>query len=165
MLTLTSPAFANGAAIPARHTCDDADRSPALRWSGAPEGTRSFALIVHDPDAPDPARPQRDWVHWLAYDIPATTAALPEGAGNGDPAAPMHWAQTDAETSGYHGPCPPIGRHRYFFELYALDTVLGPLGARARRADLERAMQGHVLARAELMGTYIHAADPRRRHR
>ena len=152
--TLQSPAFAPGSTIPTRHTCEGEDLSPPLSWEGAPSGTRSYALIVDDPDAPDPAHPRTVWVHWLAYNIPATMSALPEGAGNRAPDPPVAWALTDAKTLGYHGPCPPIGRHRYFFRLFALDRELPALGRGARRAELERAMAGHVCGTAELMGTY-----------
>ena len=157
MLTLTSPAFAAHAEIPARHTCDGADVSPSLAWSGAPAGTRSFALIVDDPDAPDPAAPTRVWVHWLLYNLPATAVGLPEGAGTGERApalAGVQEALNDWNRSGYGGPCPPVGRHRYFFKLYALDTLLPPLGTRARKTDMEREMATHILAQAELIGTY-----------
>lgn len=153
MFTLSSPAFEPDAPIPARHTCDGKDLSPALRWSDPPPGTQSFALIVDDPDAPDPAAPKRIWVHWLRYNIPADARALGEGAGNHSDAH-AHEAITDDNSLGYHGPCPPIGRHRYFFRLHALDTMLPALGPKARRAELERAMQGRVLDTAVLMGTY-----------
>ena len=153
-MRLHSTAFAPGAEIPRRHTCEGNDLSPPLSWDGAPNGTRSFALIVDDPDAPDPAHPRTVWVHWLAYNIPATASALPEGAGNRAPVPPAAWALTDAKTPGYHGPCPPIGRHRYFFRLFALDRELPALGPGAKRVDLERAMEGHLLATAVLMGTY-----------
>lgn len=155
---LSSPAFVEGGAIPARFTCQGEDLSPPLDWKGAPAGTRSFALIVDDPDAPDPARPRRIWVHWLVYNIPASVRELAEGAGNGPAPAPAEYAITDDDSTGYHGPCPPIGRHRYFFWLHALDQALPPLGAEARRSDLERAMAGHVLGRAELMGTCLKIA-------
>lgn len=154
MFTISSPAFEPDAPIPARHTCDGKDLSPALRWSDPPAGTQSFALIVDDPDAPDPAAPKRIWVHWLRYNIPADARALGEGAGN-QGEAHVHEAITDDNSLGYHGPCPPIGRHRYFFRLYALDTMLPALGPKARRAELERAMQGRVLGTAVLMGTYV----------
>ncbi len=154
MLDLRSSAFEPGAPIPARHTCDGPDLSPPLSWSGAPPGTKSFALIVDDPDAPDPAAPKRTWVHWLLYNMPADQLSLPEGAGNHDRAPAGEHARTDADGLGYHGPCPPVGRHRYFFRLAALDAALPSLGPRARRADLERAMEGHVVAAAVLMGTY-----------
>jgi Raf kinase inhibitor-like YbhB/YbcL family protein len=154
MFTLRSSAFRDGGAIPDRCTCDGDDLSPLLSWSDPPEGTASFALIVDDPDAPDPAAPKRVWVHWLLYNIPAAHTELAEGAGNQAPPSRAQHAITDAHTPGYHGPCPPIGRHRYFFHLAALDSALPDLGQRARRADLERAMAGHVLATAVLMGTY-----------
>ena len=150
MFTISSPAFGHDAPIPRQYTCDGADTAPALVWKGAPEGTKSFALIVDDPDAPDPAAPKRTYVHWVAYDIPPSTGtiaqggALPHGARDGT---------NDWNRTGYGGPCPPIGRHRYFFKLYALDTAFGDRGAMTK-ADLERAMRNHVLASAELVGTY-----------
>lgn len=153
MFSLSSPAFEPDAPIPPQHTCDGDDLSPALRWTDPPAGTKSFALIVDDPDAPDPAAPRRIWVHWLRYNIPADARALPEAAGN-TRGAHVHDALTDDNSLGYHGPCPPIGRHRYYFRLYALDAMLPVLGPKARRGELERAMQGHVLGTAVLMGTY-----------
>ena len=157
MFTLSSAAFQTGATIPSRFTCDGKDLSPPLRWSNAPAGTASFALIVDDPDAPDPAAPKQVWVHWLLYNLPPDHLELVEGAGNREPAVPARHAITDAHTTGYHGPCPPIGTHRYFFRLSALDCVLPDLGPRARRSDLEQAMDGHVLGAAELMGRYTRA--------
>ena len=157
MLTLTSPAFAARAEIPVRHTCDGADVSPPLAWSGAPPGARSLALIVDDPDAPDPAAPKRVWVHWVLYNLSASLTGLPEGAGNGAQTGSVAGALdalNDWNRAGYGGPCPPIGRHRYFFKLYALDTLLPNLGPRARKGDVEGAMTGHILAQAELVGTY-----------
>ena len=152
-LTLQSPAFRPNGEIPAVHTCDDRDVSPALRWSGAPAGTHSFVLIVDDPDAPDPAAPKRTYVHWVLYDIPADAIGLPEAVTSSGLPAGTRQGTNDWDRTGYGGPCPPIGRHRYFFKLSALDTVLGDLG-RAKKADVERAMQGHVLAHTELVGTY-----------
>jgi Raf kinase inhibitor-like YbhB/YbcL family protein len=147
-LTITSTAFNAGGAIPAVHTCDGGDSAPPLEWSGAPNGTASFALIVDDPDAPDPKAPKMTYVHWVLYDMPASTTqlrgALPSGARVG---------LNDWKKRAYGGPCPPIGRHRYFFKLYALDTMLGDLGA-ATKSDVEAGMRGHILAQAELMGTY-----------
>ena len=154
MFTLSSSAFAPGGAIPKRYTCDDANVSPPLAWSGAPAGAKSFALIVDDPDAPDPAAPKRVYVHWVLYDIPATVAELTEGGARASNVSGAHDGLNDDKGRGYTGPCPPIGRHRYFHKLYALDALLGDLGAEARKADVERAMAGHVLATAELMGTY-----------
>lgn len=154
MLTLSSSAFSNGGAIPARHTCDGDDVSPPLAWSGAPAGTKSFALIVDDPDAPDPAAPKRVWVHWVLYDLPPDTTALPEGASGRQIPRGAREGRNDDKHNGWNGPCPPIGTHRYFHKLYALDTLLPDLGGHATKADVERAMAGHILAQAELMGTY-----------
>ena len=154
MLELTSPAFDDGGEIPRHFTCDGDDVSPALAWTGAPDGTRSLALIVDDPDAPDPAAPKRVWVHWVLYNLPPTSKGVPEAVTRASLGASVRGALNDWNRQGYGGPCPPIGRHRYFHKLYALDTVLSDLGARARKADLERAMEGHILARAELVGTY-----------
>jgi Raf kinase inhibitor-like YbhB/YbcL family protein len=152
-LTLDSAAFAANASIPAKHTCEGDDASPPLAWSGAPAGTKTFALIVDDPDAPDPAAPKMTWVHWVLHDIPASAASLAEGIDPGELPAGTREGVNDWGRTGYGGPCPPIGRHRYFHKLYALDTVLGDLG-RPKKAALEKAMQGHVLAEAVLIGTY-----------
>ena len=152
-LTLTSPSFQPQGEIPAEFTCQGADTSPALAWSGAPEGTRSLVLIVDDPDAPDPAAPKMTWVHWVLYDLPADSTGLPQGV---DPAAlPAGTRQglNDWKRTGYGGPCPPIGRHRYFHKLYALDTTLAGLGS-PTKTQVEQAMVGHVLAKTELVGTY-----------
>ena|SRR5687767_8386093 len=150
-MELTSTAFADGAEIPARYTCEGEDTAPPLRWSGLPDGTRSLALIVDDPDAPDPAHPKRTWVHWVLCDIPPGVAGLPEG---GEPLPEgTRNGLNDWDREGYGGPCPPIGRHRYFFKLYALDSLM-PAQQTPKKAALEKAMQGHVLAQAQLMGTY-----------
>ncbi len=152
-LRLTSPAFGHLGEIPKRHTCAGEDVSPPLAWTGAPAGTKSFVLVVDDPDAPDPAAPKVVWVHWVLYDLPAsatslagglTAAHLPPGAREG---------LNDWKRPGWRGPCPPAGRHRYFHKLYALDIVLPDLH-RPTKAALEKAFAGHVLARAELIGTY-----------
>jgi Raf kinase inhibitor-like YbhB/YbcL family protein len=153
MLTLTSPAFEDGGAIPKRHTCEGQDVAPALAWTGVPEGTKSLALVVDDPDAPDPKAPKRTWVHWVAYDIPPTATGIPEG---GALPAGARDGTNDWGRAGYGGPCPPIGRHRYFHKLYALDRSIGDLG-RPRKDALEKAMAGHVLAQCVLMGTYVKA--------
>lgn len=150
-LKLVSPAFSANAAIPARHTCEGNDVSPALQWSGMPEGTRSLALIVDDPDAPDPAAPQRTWVHWVLYNLPASSTGLPEGAAQ-LPAGTRE-GQNDWQRTGYGGPCPPKGRHRYFHKLYALDVELPDLH-QPDKAQLLKAMEGHVLGQGELVGTY-----------
>ena len=149
-MILTSSAFAEDAAIPRRHTCEGQDVAPALAWNGAPAGTKSFALIVDDPDAPDPAAPKRTWVHWVLYDISPSMASLPEG---GATPAGARDGRNDWGRGGYGGPCPPIGRHRYFHKLYALDTLLGDRG-RPDKAALELAVRGHVLGEAALIGTY-----------
>jgi len=151
--TLRSSAFEQGASIPRRHTCEGEDVSPALAWSDAPDGTRSFALIVDDPDVPDPRAPKRTWVHWVVYDVPASTQALAENAGAGSLPPGARAGKNDWGRPDWGGPCPPVGRHRYFYNLYALDTELGDLHA-PTKAAVERAMEGHVLARAQLMGTY-----------
>ncbi|QWT46887.1 YbhB/YbcL family Raf kinase inhibitor-like protein [Azospira inquinata] len=148
---LTSLAFAQLAALPPRYTCEGANLSPPLSWSGVPPGTRSLALVVDDPDAPDPAAPKTTWVHWVVYNLPATAPGLPEG-GKPLPAGARE-GNNDWQKPGYGGPCPPIGRHRYFFKLYALDVRLPDLGP-VTKGGLEKAMGGHVLGRAELVGTY-----------
>ena len=150
-LTLTSPAFKPGAEIPTKHTCEGPDTSPALEWSGVPARAKSLALIVDDPDAPDPAAPKTTWVHWVLYGIPASAHALPEG-GRALPAG-THEGLNDWKKQGYRGPCPPVGRHRYFFKLYALDAELRDFG-QPTKAQLEQAMEGHVVEKAELVGTY-----------
>ena len=155
-LTLTSSAFAHQGVIPAQYTFDGADRSPPLEWSGAPPGTRSFALIVDDPDAPDPAAPKMTWVHWVLYDIPPSIASLAEGADVIRDAAGTREGTNDWKRTGYGGPCPPIGRHRYFHKLYALDTLLCDLGT-PTAWDIADAIEGHVLDKAELIGVYRRA--------
>lgn len=152
-LDLRSPAFAQNGEIPSLHTCEGRDVSPALEWKGAPPGTRSFALIVDDPDAPDPAAPRMTWVHWVLYNLPADATGLPEGVAAGQLPAGTRQGTNDWKRAGYGGPCPPIGRHRYFHKLYALDAVLPDLGT-PTKVQLEQAMQGHVLGKAELVGTY-----------
>jgi Raf kinase inhibitor-like YbhB/YbcL family protein len=150
MLTITSTAFTHGGSIPGEYTCDASDTAPELQWSGAPSGTKSFALIVDDPDAPDPKAPKMTYVHWVLYDIAPNTTGIPKG---GRTPAGARDGKNDWKRTGYGGPCPPIGRHRYFFKLFALDAMLGDLGT-PTKADLLRAMEEHVLAQAELMGTY-----------
>lgn len=150
-LTLTSPAFSHNGSIPREYTCEGADVSPALSWSGVPDGTKSLALIVDDPDAPDPQAPRTVWVHWVVYNLPPSADGLPRDVQELPEAARQ--GLNDWKRSGYGGPCPPIGRHRYFHKLYALDTVLPDLGEPTKSRLLE-AMEGHVLAETELVGTY-----------
>jgi Raf kinase inhibitor-like YbhB/YbcL family protein len=152
-LSISSTAFAPNGEIPRRFTCEGEDLSPALAWTGAPTGTKSFALVVDDPDAPDPAAPKMTWVHWILYDLPAGATGLAEGVAPAALPAGTREGVNDWKRTGWGGPCPPIGRHRYFFKLYALDRTLGDLD-RPTKAALEQAMAGHVLARAELVGTY-----------
>jgi Raf kinase inhibitor-like YbhB/YbcL family protein len=151
-MRLMCPSFEAGGEIPRRHTCQGEDLSPALDWADVPAGAKTLALVVDDPDAPDPAAPKMTWVHWVVFNIPATTSGLPEGLGAALPAT-ARAAKNDWGRRSWGGPCPPVGRHRYFFKLYALDASLPPDGVHTK-ADLESAMQGHVLASAQLMGTY-----------
>ena len=150
-MKIDSAAFAEGQEIPAKYTCQGEDTSPPLSWSGVPDKAASLVLIVDDPDAPDPKAPKTTWVHWVLYNIPKAAQGLPEGALELPPGAKS--GANDWKRTGYGGPCPPIGRHRYFHKLYALDVVLPELGA-ATKADLLRAMEGHIIAEAALVGTY-----------
>ena len=149
-LTIESTAFTHGGEIPTKYCCDGSDISPPLNWQGVPEQTRSLVLIIDDPDAPDPRAPKMTWVHWVLYNIPPESSALieaatlPPGTGQG---------LNDWKRAAYGGPCPPIGRHRYFFKLYALDSLL-TLEGNPTRGEVESAMRGHILANAELIGTY-----------
>jgi len=152
-LTISSTAFASNGAIPALYTCEGKDISPPLVWRGAPPGTKSLALVVDDPDAPDPAAPKMTWVHWVLYDIPASAGGLAEAVTRAGLPAGTREGVNDFGRTAYGGPCPPIGRHRYFFKLYALDTVLPDPGPPDKTA-LETAMRRHVLAQATLVGTY-----------
>lgn len=152
-ITLQSSAFSNHGEIPRRYTCDGEDLSPPLAWSGAPAGTKSLVLIVDDPDAPDPAAPKRTWVHWVLYNIPPGVTELPEGISPRSLPKGALAGLNDWQRTGYGGPCPPIGRHRYFHKLYALDIVLPRLST-PDKARVEKAMRGHILAQAELVGTY-----------
>lgn len=151
---ITSPAFAAMTPIPKKYTCEGPETSPPLEWAGAPSGTKSFAFIEDDPDAPDPAAPKRVWVHWVLYAIPISVTRLAEGAsGSGLPKG-IGVGTNDFGKAAYGGPCPPKGRHRYFHKIYALDTVLAFPNTSPKKADVEAAMKGHVLATAELVGTY-----------
>lgn len=154
-MRITSTAFSHQGGIPRLYTCEGKDISPPLAWTDVPAGAKSLALIVDDPDAPDPAAPKMTWVHWVLYNLPATNGGLPEGTKTlpeGTKEGVNDWKRT-----GYGGPCPPIGRHRYFHKLYALDTVLTDL-KQPTKAKLEEAMKGHVIGEAQLMGTYQKAA-------
>jgi len=157
-LKITSTAFQQAGSIPSKYTCEGPDVSPPLAWSGVPAKAKTLALIVDDPDAPDPAKPQRVYVHWVVYNIPAGTPSLSENASKtGMPKGAVQ-GKNDWGKAEYGGPCPPIGRHRYFFKLYALDIELTGMRS-ATKADLERAMNGHVLDTGEMMGTYQKAAS------
>jgi hypothetical protein len=151
-LTLTSTAFKPGDKIPSKYTCEGGDISPPLGFGNVPGGTKSLALMIDDPDAPDPKAPKRVWAHWLVYNLPPDTKGLAEDASRSDLPKGAVTGLSDRKQAAYHGPCPPIGRHRYFHKLYALDTTL-PAEA-ITKAELEAAMTGHILAQAELMGTY-----------
>lgn len=151
--TMHSSAFVDGGAMPAELTCEGANRSPPLHWSGAPAATKSFALIIDDPDAPDPRAPQRTWVHWVVYNLTAEATSLASwAAAHGLPAGASQGVN-DWNRATYGGPCPPIGKHRYVHRLYALDTVLSGLSRPSKRRLLA-AMKGHVLGEAKLTGTY-----------
>lgn len=150
---MSSPAFEHEASIPKLHTCDSDDVSPPLLWSGIPEGTQSLALIVDDPDAPDPAAPKMVWVHWILYNLPASTTGLPQAVEVAALPSGTLEGKNDWKRTGYGGPCPPIGRHRYFFKLYALDADLPDLGEPTKK-ELEDAFADHVLSQTTLMGTY-----------
>ena len=152
-LILTSPVISNNGSIPIQYTCEGHDISPPLAWSDVPKGAKSFALIMDDPDAPDPNAPKMTYVHWVLYNIPGSTNQLPEDSNNAMlPAGILH-GKNDWHKTGYGGPCPPIGKHRYFFKLYALDTILPDLHEPSKK-ELETAMKDHILEKSELIGTY-----------
>ena len=150
-LRIKSSAFEDRGEIPQRHTCDAEDMSPPLSWSGVPEDSRSLVLIVDDPDAPDPDAPKMTWVHWVLYNLPPGSTGLQEAVSRLPPGTLE--GMNDWKRTGYGGPCPPIGRHRYFHKLYALDAVLPDLGEPTKPV-LEQAMEGHVIDHAVLVGTY-----------
>jgi hypothetical protein len=151
VLELTSPAFHHAGEIPSEYTCEGRDVSPQLDWRGVPAGAKSLVLVVDDPDAPDPAAPKTTWVHWVLYNLPPAAGGLARGVTVLPPGTRQ--GRNDWGRPGYGGPCPPIGRHRYFHQLYALDAVLPDLH-QPTKAQVEQAMRGHVLATAVLMGTY-----------
>jgi Raf kinase inhibitor-like YbhB/YbcL family protein len=152
-MELASGAFSDGGAIPRVYTCQGDDVSPPLSWRGVPPQAKSLALVVEDPDAPDPAAPRTTWIHWVLYDIPPTASALPKAVSAAALPKGTRQGRNDWKRTGYGGPCPPIGRHRYFFRLYALDVVLPPLRP-PTRASLDQAMAGHIVDEAVYYGTY-----------
>jgi Raf kinase inhibitor-like YbhB/YbcL family protein len=152
-MKLISDVFTHENAIPKLYTCDGKDVSPPLVWSDVPLNAKSLALVVDDPDAPDPKAPKMTWVHWVLYNLPPVDGFFPEGVAPKALPTGTREGINDWKRTGYGGPCPPVGRHRYFFKLYALDTVLPDLG-RADKAAVEKAMKGHVIKQAELIGTY-----------
>jgi Raf kinase inhibitor-like YbhB/YbcL family protein len=152
-MKMTSIAFGENQPIPRIYTCEGKDLSPPLAWSGVLANAKSLALVVDDPDAPDPKAPRMTWVHWVLYNIPPSAVSLPEGVRASDLPKGTLEGLNDWKRTGYGGPCPPIGRHRYFHKLYALDTVLPDLG-KPTKAALEKAMEGHIVEQAQLVGTY-----------
>jgi Raf kinase inhibitor-like YbhB/YbcL family protein len=152
-LTLKSPDFVHLGEIPKIFTCEGNDSSPALNWSQLPPNTKSLVLIVDDPDAPDPKAPKMTWVHWLLYNIPPTVTEIPKAVAVTDLPSGTQQGKNDWKKTGYGGPCPPIGRHRYFHKLYALDVELPDLHE-PNKAQLEKAMAGHIIGQTELIGTY-----------
>lgn len=151
-LAVTSTVFEHNQSIPTKYTCDGEDISPPLRWEGAPEHTKSFVLICDDPDAP-----MDTWVHWVVFNIPATVTSFAEGVDPTTHGASIGQNSWGTKKQGYGGPCPPSGTHRYFFKFYALDIEKLDLGAAATKQDVEQAMEGHIIAQGELMGTYARA--------
>jgi Raf kinase inhibitor-like YbhB/YbcL family protein len=152
-LSLRSLAFDTNSTIPKRYTCDGENISPPLSWAGLPPDTKSLVLIVDDPDAPDPMAPQRTWVHWVLYNIPVQSFGLPENVTLPQLPAGTREGLNDWQRTGYGGPCPPIGRHRYFHHLYALDTFLRDM-RNPTKSQIEAAMQGHILEHTALVGLY-----------
>ncbi len=158
-MAIGSTAFVADGAIPQVHTCEGADTSPPLAFRGVPSGAKTLALIVDDPDAPDPAAPKRTYVHWVMWNLPAATAGLAENASSEGLPEGTAVGRNDWDKTTWGGPCPPIGRHRYFFKLYALDTTLPPPGAKPwNKAELHAAMAGHIVAETQIVGTYQKAA-------
>ena len=151
-MQISSSSFSHQGSIPAKYTCEGGDTSPPLAWTGLPATAKSLALIVDDPDAPDPKAPKMTWVHWVLYGLSPQVPGLAENGSRSLPPGTRE-GQNDWKRTGYGGPCPPIGRHRYFFKLYALDTVLPDL-RKPSKAALLKAMEGHVVGTAELVGTY-----------
>lgn len=152
-LRLSSTAFTDGGEIPSKYTCEGADISPPLQWTGVPKEARSLVLIIDDPDAPDPRAPKMTWVHWVVFNIPPEATGFPEAVTPGSLPAGTQVGLNDWKKNRYGGPCPPIGRHRYFHKLYALDSLLKEMH-KPTKAQVEAAMQGQIIATAELIGTY-----------
>ena len=153
-MQISSPAFNHNEMMPALYTCEGPNISPPLAWTDPPAGTKSLVLISDDPDAPDPAAPKMVWVHWVLYNIPPETRSLPEGVA--DEALPEGSVvgTNDRQHAGWTGPCPPIGVHRYYFKLYALDALLPDIG-HATKLEVLKQMEGHILAQTEMIGLYI----------
>ncbi|HEY9199881.1 MAG TPA: YbhB/YbcL family Raf kinase inhibitor-like protein [Gammaproteobacteria bacterium] len=152
-LILESPAFPEDGPIPREYTCEGNDVSPPLAWRGVPEGARSLVLIVDDPDAPDPKAPRMTWVHWVVYNLAPESTGLPADAHAAGLPSGTAEGINDWKHAGYGGPCPPLGRHRYFHKLYALDVQLNDMH-KPTKSSVESAMQGHILDQAVLIGTY-----------
>ncbi len=150
---LTSTAFQHGNNIPTKYTCEGEDISPPLIWNGMPEGTQSLVLIIEDPDAPDPNAPLMTWIHWILYNLSPNITNLPEGVTSTNIPQGAKEGINSWNRSDYGGPCPPIGKHRYFHKLYALDTLLTERD-NPTKDELESAIAGHILAQTELVGTY-----------
>jgi Raf kinase inhibitor-like YbhB/YbcL family protein len=159
-LTLIAPSFEDGSPMPDVHAAMSGNLSPPLRWTGVPARARSLALLVEDPDAPDPKAPKRIFTHWIVVNLPPSTGALAAGASRGQLPDEAREGRNDNGTSGYTGPAPPIGRHRYFFRLFALDTVLPEQAAGIDRPSLLEAIRGHVLGEAHTIGTYEQPRNP-----
>ena len=160
-LTLTSPAFKHNTHMPAEYTCEGKNISPPLVWNAPPAGTKSLVLIVDDPDAPDPAAPKMTWVHWVLYNLPPTAGSLLAGVTDVELPGNTLIGINDRKNVGYNGPCPPVGTHRYFHKLYAIDTVLPDMHAPTKAEVLAR-IEGHVLAYTEIIGLYKLAQAPQR---
>lgn len=154
-MIITSSVFVENGEIPKQYTCDGNDVSPPLAWDNIPDQARSLVLIVDDPDAPDPAAPKMTWVHWVLYNLPVESTGLPEAVVASELPTGTMEGINDWRRTGFGGPCPPVGRHRYFFKLYALDTVLPNLYKPAK-SKVEQAMAGRIIAEAHLIGTYKH---------
>jgi Raf kinase inhibitor-like YbhB/YbcL family protein len=159
-LTLASSAFEDRGSIPAKYTCEGEDIAPPLKWLDVPNAARSLVLIVDDPDAPDPKAPKMTWVHWVLYNIPPDVSELVEDVTSESLPPGTQEGVNDWKRVGYGGPCPPIGRHRYFHKLYALDTVLDGMN-RPTKEQLEAAMKGHVIAQAQIVGNYQKSSGPK----